>query len=425
MNDLPHCTDSENIVLASLLQNGSRTFEKDLKLHEELFLNRTNKIVFRAIYGLFSAGLDFNLISVTDKIKSLGSLDDVGGIGHLSKIASTYMVGVHEDPCLEILHKKFALRSLIESGTSMLQKAYEGEELTTILDGFDASLSKLSDEKSGCITKQVFGNMMERMEALERGEMTSGLRTGIPTWDKCGGIIRGRQTVIAARPGVGKTSLVEQTIDSIIQQDESVLIFQNDMSPEMMVTRMCCRRAGFSFSKYELGKCSPEEYVRFKDAGKKLNVDNFIIYSPRNLTPSEFVSVVRKEKRKHGIKCVVLDHILSLQVSNRNEGGKDLRENISLASKRLVGCLRETDVAQVIISQLNREGSSGRPKPSQIMQFDGLLHDCDLMLMMWRKDDEPIEPGMPIPVKITVGKNRFGPSPEDELMFDTKTLSFR
>jgi replicative DNA helicase len=263
--------------------------------------------------------------------------------------------------------------------------------------------------------------LTKRLEAMERGEKVQGFPCPLIVWNKAfGGICDGHLYALAARPGLGKTALMEQMVSDYISSNIPVAVFEKDMSPHMLIERMACRASKVSHWNLCNGFVSPKEVALVKTMVGALRETPLCLYNPTNLTPERMSAIVRRDYRVKGIKAVFLDHIQVLDV------GRDKREGLTHASITIRQTTTETGIPHIILAHINRNGAKGRPTPEDIKEFDQLYGDCDGMAILWTDADKTkLEPGQPLPMKSYFAKNRNGPTGEEDILFDGRMMTFR
>lgn len=261
----------------------------------------------------------------------------------------------------------------------------------------------------------------KRLDMLLTGNKEQGFQTPLAAWNRAfGGICPGNLYALAARPGAGKTALMEQIVGAYLMDERPVLVFEKDMSPRMLIERIACRFAKVPYWKLARGlvdRYDVDEIRRFNEALKK---SPLLLYNPTGLTAQKMSSITRREKRVSGIEAVMLDHVGVLTV------GKDLREGLTQASICIRTTTNETDIPHIILAHINRNGSKGRPTPEDIKEFDQLYGDCDGMGILWTDQDKTaLKSGELLAMKIYFAKNRNGPVVEESVLFDGSLMAFR
>jgi len=421
---MPQSNEAEIAVLGAFLTSEDAVADFASRVSKDHFYQRSHGIIFSSIEALHNEGKPADLITVTDHLRTAGKLDEIGGSFYLSRLTVAFPTSAHCEQYVEILDAKYRLRRILESAADVTASIYTGSELAEVLPKLEESVFEIAESrKTENLTTSSVDYFVAEVQRKINGEKVTGMKTGVFEWDRAvGGLVKSRLYVIAARPGDGKTALATQMIRRFCNEKEPVMIFSQDMAPEMFIARAACSEAGFAYSDYEANRLSALSLRTIERAALSLKASPLHIHSPSSLTATEFRSAVRKAKRLHGIKAVFLDHIQLIDT-----GKDELREGLTKASLQIVRSVKDTGIPHVIISQLNREAEkTGRPSPSHIKEFDQLFADCDVMALIYSEvSPATLAPGQMRPMKIYFGKNRYGSQTEEEMLFDGQTLNFR
>lgn len=425
MNDksLPESIEVENAVLCDLLTKHGTCLEDIQNITSDHFSNRSNRIIFDCIHSMLSNNEKVDLVTVTSKLKDLLLLETVGGNGYLSKLSVT-LCSFSALQYFSILDEKRKLRSLISLGDRVSTNSYNSIESKEVLNDIEETIFNLQETTSSdSQTIEVLKSVRNNIELKKSGIKFFGLKTGIYPWDEMlGGLMKARFYVIASRAGKGKTSIIEAMIYEQLVENIPVILFEKDMSLEMFMLRMACRAAKVPFTRYDLGKCTREEYLRIEDKVSFFERSPIYLYSPANLTAKDLKNIIKREKRIHGIQSVFLDHVLNLDLD-----GDQYREGLTKASTKIRDSVQESEIPHVILAQLNR-GADGneRPTPANIKEFDALYADCDVMTMLWSpKNTNEVPLNEMLPINFLVNKNRYGAEFEEPMGFDRQYMTFK
>lgn len=423
MNDkpLPQDKSVESAILGEILLGTESSIECLPMLKSDHFMDYRNQVIFNVINDMVKKSEHVDAVTVASKAKSLSLIDQAGGCAYIAHLP--FESGrLSADKYISILDEKLRLRKIIELASLSESKAYENVDSNNIFNEIEDQLFKLQDvsnsenllEKSSII-------LLENLERKMRGEIVTGIKTGIEAWDRSLGGLNPLFYVLAARGRMGKTAMVSQMISRMLSEKRPVLIFEKDMSAEMFQLRMACSMVNVSFTKYDLGYASKLEYEDVRRGIEFIRKSPLYIYSPSNFNISTFTSIIKKERRVHGVECVFLDHILKIDVGN------DYRTGLTLASGRIRDSVEENKIPHVILAQLNRGSeNTERPNSTHIKEFDALFADCDVMNFLWSdKELLDVPPSEMFPMKLTCGKNRYGSQFEDDIYFDRPLMKFR
>jgi replicative DNA helicase len=320
------------------------------------------------------------------------------------------------------LKDKAALRAIILESNRLQSHAMDktacGAEL---IEAAQKTFNNLATPNVGDnLLPACVSSMDAKLDFMASGKKVLGLETPFSFWNTIfGGLVQGGLYAVAGRPGSGKTAMAEQMIAHFIGQDMPVLVVERDMSPQTLVERISCREAQIPYWKYVRGMLNQAEIEQLRLFAREVGKTHLRLYSPSGLTPEGFCAILRREKRQSGIVACFLDHIQALNV------GKELREGLTRASLEIRQTVTDTGVPTVVLAHLNRNGGRQKPTPEDIKEFDQLYGDCDGMALLWSEQKrEELAPGELLPVKFTTAKNRAGPLPEEDTLFNGAAMSF-
>lgn len=333
----------------------------------------------------------------------------------------------HPSPALakhffEIVNEKLIRRRAYELSKWAVATIEQTDDITGFCANLCARAASL-DARHECenVLGAALDEMNERLSRFERKERIIGHQTPFAVWNKAfGGISKGNLYALAARPGMGKTAMMEQMVYSLSGDMKPVLIFEKDMSPQILVERIACRVCQVPFWRYMRGIVDEEDILALRETIEEIRELPIYLYNPTNLTAEKLSAIARREARTHGIQAVFLDHIQVLSV------GKDLREGLTRASIVLRTLVNETGVPLIALAHINRTGAKGRPSTEDIKEFDQLHGDCDGMAILWTEENRAkLKAGEFLKMKFFAAKNRNGPVGEEGILFDGELMQFR
>ena len=424
---LPSFPDIEAATIAGLIKYGAAAMDStSLLLIPEHYHASDFRSVFRGIRNLIANGQPttqeaIGAILTTHGI-TLGD-DTWNRIGEAECMATHFAHYVQrlEDCRRSRLAIEAAMWTLDEGlGIADRDKHWSVDEF---ISGLEQRVFDIAERKG---VESVTGYAIEEMKAMiavrRTGEYAGGIQTGIAPWDSVlGGIFDSRLYAVVARPGRGKTALLEEIAAQMVNDGHNIVVFQKDMPRSRFIGRIACRLAGQSFYRFERGLLTSAELDAVEGIVDAMTAweDRFHIYDPVRLTASEIHSIVRREKRRRGIKAWFLDYMQLLDV------GDDPRIGLTEASKELKRTINETGVPGIVFAQLNREGANGRPTAANIKEFDQLHADAGAVICLWTTTDPAtLQIHEPMRVEFTIDKNNFGPVSDEAVMFDRQLMKF-
>jgi replicative DNA helicase len=421
-----HSSEGEVWILSGLLTGGRTYLDEYLsRLNLNHFYSRFNQIVFNTIVDLYETSSAVDAVTVSQKLRDRGQLEDLGGDYFVHKLAASAPTTANADYWISILDGKKLLRESVELFSWADREIRTAEDIPAFISDLESKVLNLKKtEDGGNLLIPSSDAALLRNEKILGGVKNFGIECGLPPIDSTlGGLCPAQLLYVCARAGKGKTAMLEQIFENLLSQERPILVFQRDMPVDIMIERMACRAASVSYFVYRRGVSLREENLRVKHEFEKLKrlQDKLIIRSPFRLTAQDLLSIVRKDKNKYGVEAVFLDHIQNIDIQE-----KDFREGLTRASSTIRRSAQDSNLPHVIIAQLNREAQEGRPKASHVKEFDGAYADCDAMVMLWStRSQTEIGPGEYLPVKFTFVKNRHGPETEEEMLFDGSLMKFK
>ena len=322
------------------------------------------------------------------------------------------------------LVEQLSLRRLHGLQTWLAGQFGPGADPLEIMQGIGARLAEAepqadaSDHALPAVCDVIIKEIDDRNAGLE----PRVLRTPIEVWDDAfGGLPAGAYLGLGGRPGSGKSSLMEQIIFHLIQDEIPVLLFEKDMSLKMLVLRLACRACGVPYWKISKDRASRTERDIVRETVAFFPKTKLRLQNPANLSADKFAAIVRREKRLHGIQAVFLDQIHHLDI-----GKADTVDGLTRASMRVKASAHENDIPHVVLFAVNRNAPQGtRPKPEHVKGFDQLLSDVDGMAMLWTEEDKTKLPkGQKLKMFFYAAKNRAGAETEEPTWFDGPMLTF-
>lgn len=431
---MPQDSTAEETVLSALMTDPEESFPKlEGVVTPQHFYRRSHRILYEVAVGMWKKGEPVEVQSLCAHLKDSGRLEECGGIYGVNKIAGAFVTSANLDFYIERLGTMARARRLIEIGTWMIHSAHEQPDASDMaLAEAESRLASAAENQSSAdnLTEQALGFVQKEVAHRREGKRVVGILTGVDFIDRAlGGLVNGRMTAIAARPGYGKTSLVEQMVAAMLAQDRPALVFERDMSVDAFLTRMACRCAGVSYRHFLLGKPTKDELALVEAEAKRLaDPKRLVLLNPPRLTGEDFKALVRRYHRSHGIQAVFLDHFQTMDATK----DEDLRIALTKASSAIKNSMLATNLPHVVIAHLNRNADDGRPRAGHIKECDGLFADSDTVILLWNRAKSG-EKGSGVAgdgkkhlkdVIATFDKNRHGLCGDEYCSFDTKLCQF-
>lgn len=407
----PHSDEAEKSVLGALLIDKDAIVEVAEMLRGEMFYSRANGLIFETMMELYDERDPIDVLTVADALKKKKELTKVGGRAYLSSLSNEVPVTSHVSKYAQIIREKYVKRQMINVGASMSEWAFEEEmALEEVLDKAEQevfSLSQKNIKKSFTPVKEALAESFDRLDEIHKA--SDGLR-GVPTGfkdidDALAGMQPSNLIILAARPGVGKTTLATNIAQYVaVEKKMPVGYFSLEMSNLEMVDRMLVAQASIDAWKMKTGNLKDDDFAKLSEAMGVLADSPLYIDDKPGQTILEMRTKARRLHAQVGLKLIVVDY-LQLVVG----GGKyDSRvQEVALISQGLKNLARELKVPVLAMSQLNRAVESRGikiPQLADLRESGSIEQDADVVSFLYKPDDENLED-----YRLSISKHRNGP----------------
>ncbi|RVU71501.1 MULTISPECIES: replicative DNA helicase [Lactobacillus] len=435
---IPHDSDAEKAVLGAIFIDPEAVAEADAVVQPEDFYERANRYIFQAMLDLSDRGDVIDPLTLQDELTKKNQLEDIGGIAYVSQLAISTPTAEHVTYYAQIVHRKAMLRRLIAASQNIINNAMEGsDDVTDILDDAESEIMNVSSENNTGgfrAIKEIVNSAVEDINNIPQdGNMVTGLPTGFSELDKMTtGFHDDELIIVAARPGVGKTSFALNVAQYVgLHTDNTVAMFSLEMSGEQLVQRMLASEGLIDSQHLRTGQLDENEWRKLIVASGSLANTSIYIDDTPGIKMSEIRAKSRrlaKEKGKLGL--IVIDY-LQLIEGPRSESRQ---QEVSAISRQLKKLAKELHVPVIALSQLSRsveQRQDKRPVLSDIRESGSIEQDADIVSFLYRddyyRDEEDGESGDDDgeveaeddngEVEVIIEKNRSGSRGTVKLMF--------
>ncbi|WP_240488744.1 replicative DNA helicase [Labilithrix luteola] len=455
----PNDLDAEAAVLSAVMLDPS-ALDKVTDLKPEYFYSEAHRRIFEACVELRAGGHPVDVLQVGSWLRDRQRLAQVGGTGYLTEILDAAPVVANVAAYGRTIHEKYRIRQLILACQKVTAQGYvDYGEAQSFIDGAEQAIyniartaSKQSVEKLLDVMKKSFKRLND---AVSRGDRITGVSTGFDRFDaKTAGLHEGDLTIIAARPGMGKTSFVLNLAANVaapkkreVDGDPSqtweepgvgAVVFSLEMPREQLANRLVCCEARVDVSKMRTGFLSPQDWSKLTQAASFLGTLPIWIDDSPGLTLIELRAKVRRlqsefdqyddqGRKTRKIGCVIVDY---LQLMKGRDGVQSREQEISEISRGLKGLAKELEVPVLALSQLNRaveqrSEKSKRPLISDLRESGAIEQDADNIIFIYRDDyynkEDSAEPNV---AELIIAKQRNGPTGTAKVRFDKQWTRF-
>ncbi|MEN8233458.1 MAG: replicative DNA helicase [Actinomycetota bacterium] len=391
----PHSIEAEESVLGAVLLSADAANIALEKLHAEDFYRPAHQQVFEVVQTLFDANEPIDAVTVSEGLRRDGTLERVGGVGFLTRLIDTVPTTSNVDYYAGIVEEHALRRRLMRVGGAIGGIATEMKEpISDVLDRAEQEVFQVAERRVGeglAPIDPLLGPAIEKAEELQRlGSEVTGLPTGFRDLDrKLAGLHPTNLIIIAARPGMGKTSLALNIAQNVAQGGEPVAIFSLEMSREEIVSRMLCSAGRIDSQRLRTGRLSEADFTKLSNAASTLYKKPIYVDDSPGLTVTEIRAKSRRLRRRPGLGLVVVDYLQLMHGTS----GENRQQEIAVISRSLKNLARELEVPIIALSQLNRSLESRedkRPRLGDLRESGAIEQDSDVVLFIYR--DEAYNP---------------------------------
>ncbi|HOK39845.1 MAG TPA: replicative DNA helicase [bacterium] len=434
----PHSIEAEQSVLGAIFIN-ENCIEKiiDYIPSEEYFYKDNHKIIYKTILNLYSEKKAIDALTIAEELEKNGNLEKIGGSVYLVSLADILPSIVNVEEYAKIVRDKAILRELIKVSNEIQNKSYSEElDAERLLQLAELEIFELANKqlRKGYISiNDVLEPLLKKIEDLytKKREVT-GIKTNYTELDKItSGLQPSDLIIIAARPGMGKTSFGLNIAYNVAKQEreqkdkKGVAIFSLEMSDEQVVMRFISHSARLNLKRIRDGSLDQHEWQRLILTIDELSQIPLFIVDRPGISILELQSIARRLKKEQNIQLIVVDYLQLLEVPTKTESRQ---QDISFISRALKNLARELKIPIIALSQLNRSVENRKPPIpmlSDLRESGAIEQDADLVIFIYRDEyyykDESQEKGI---AKLLIEKHRNGPTGMIELAFLKDYASF-
>jgi replicative DNA helicase len=414
--ELPHDLAAEKALLGSLLiDNAGMDEVSDLNLVAEDFYHPQYATIFSAIRDLHIESKPFDLVTVSSKLGDLNKLEKIGGQNALIQLSEDIPSAANIYSYGTLVKQKSIIREIVRTASRVVESGtnFSGD-VQEFLSEVESSFFKLTSQTKGrslmTLKEALFDNLKEfERPDRNKGEI-AGLTTGYPSLDrKLLGLQPGQLIIIAARPGVGKSSLMlHWAISSAKQTGLPVVLYSYEMVTTELSLRILSSESNIDARKFKTKDFNPMDLKNMHRAVQTLSGLPIIINDSGGATLIDIKSQCRKVKAEQGLRMIIIDYLQLMQPHVRKQSREQEIAEISRGLKQLAN---ELGCPIVALSQLNRSSASRtdrRPQLQDLRESGSLEQDADIVCLIHR--DDLVDPNSPKKgiAEVIIAKNRAG-----------------
>src|SRR5213595_1660996 len=390
---LPHNLEAERSVLGAILLHTDAFNLAAEVIYSTDFFRDAHRRIFDKMVKLVERGDAIDLVTLKEELGRSGDLEEVGGPAYITALVDGVPRSMNVEHYARIIKEKATLRNLIFASNKILATAYDAEEdADVILDRAEHAIFAIADDKvrDGFVSlRDLAQSSFETIEKLHaRKELITGVPTGFTDLDdKTSGLQPSDLIIIAARPSMGKTSLVLNIAQHAgTKTAKTVGMFSLEMSKEQLFLRLLTAEARIDAHRLRRGFLGERDWTHLSQAIGTLSEAKIFIDDTPSIGVLEMRAKCRRLAATHDLDLVIIDYIQLMQGRGRFEN-----RTLELASisRSMKGLAKELNVPIVVLSQLSRapeSRSDHRPQLSDLRESGALEQDADVVVFIYRQD---------------------------------------
>lgn len=429
----PQSLDAEKSLLGAVLIDEDIIADIAEAVHANDFYDKQHAVIFGGMMRLYEKHKPVDLLTLTEELKRKDELDTVGGSAYLTELTNYVPSAAHATSYAELVASKAVRRRLIKASADISELGFN-EDTTTqeLLEKAEAELFSVSDQslKQDLVSlESILTESFDRLEELHRNKgQLRGIRTGYRDLDNMtAGLQRSDLIILAARPAMGKTTLVTNLAYNVATiAKQPVLFFSLEMSKEQLVDRMLSDASGVDSWNIRTGNLSDDDFGKISDAMGEMAEAPIYIDDTPGLSVLEMRTKARRKHHEAPLGLIIVDYLQLLQAAGNHQGNRV--QEVSEISRGLKLIARELNVPLIALSQLSRSVETRTPpvpQLSDLRESGSIEQDADIVSFIYRPGYyEPDNPEVQNITDLIIAKHRNGPVGKVQLYFHPERLRF-
>ncbi len=428
----PQNLDAEKSLLGAVLIDEETLADISEHVTPKDFYEKRHAIIYAGMMRLYEKHKPVDLLTLSEELKRKKEIELVGGSAYLTELTNYVPTSAHAEAYAELVAQKAIRRRLIKASGEISELGYD--EVTTtqeLLEKAEAELFSVSDQslKQDLVSiESILTESFDRIEELHRNKGTlRGIQTGYRDLDNMtAGLQRSDLIILAARPAMGKTTLVTNLAYNVATiAKQPVLFFSLEMSKEQLVDRMLADAAGVDAWNIRTGNLSDDDFSKLSEAMGELAEAPIFIDDTPGVSVLEMRTKARRAAHEQPLGLIIVDYLQLMQGSGRDNGNRV--QEVSEISRGLKLIARELNVPVIALSQLSRSVESRSPQIPQLADLresGSIEQDADIVMFIYREAYYNPETERENITDLIISKHRNGPTGKIELYFHPERLRF-
>jgi replicative DNA helicase len=423
---LPQNLEAEQAVLGAIIIENSAINQVMEILIAEDFYKEAHRKIYNAMIELDRDSKPIDLLTLYEYLKGNGNLlEEVGESSYLTYLTEIVPATENVSYYAKLVREKSIVRNLVMAASDIAHRGNEGvTDIDEFIDKAEHTILDIAQNKikpSFYDSRDLAAKALDIIETLHaRKELVTGIPTGFEKLDyMTSGLQPADLVIVAARPGLGKTSLcLNIASHAAIDCDMSVGMFSLEMTKEQLMLRMLSMKAIVSYSNIRSGYIKDEDLEKLVRAAEEFSRAKMYIDDTPAISVLEIRAKARRQKREKGLDLIIVDYLQLMRGTRRTETREREIAEISGSLKALA---KELSLPVIAVSQLSRQTearSDRRPQLADLRESGAIEQDADLVLFIHRADAYRKTPEEKDGIaELIIGKQRNGPTGTVKLTF--------
>lgn len=428
----PHSEDAERSVLGAMMIDSNALLDVLELLSPGDFYNQKHKEIFDSALDLNRRFMSVDMITVTDELRSRGTLSMVGGPSYVASLTAEVPSTANAVSYAEIIREKSMLRQLIKASSFIMDESFDGksnaQDVLAYAEKEILGISKSAQKKDVIPLKDVLWENLNEIDELAGADGSiTGLTTGFADLDmRTSGLQKSDLIIVAARPSMGKTSFALNIAqNAALKSNANVLIFSLEMSTAQIGQRMLSMEACIELSELRRGNLSRTDWEDLNLAVDRLSKSGIYIDDTPGISISEMKNKCRRIQAERSLDLIIVDYLQLMSIKGYSEGRQ---LEVSTLSRMLKQLAREMECPVIVLSQLSRaveQRQDHRPQLSDLRESGAIEQDADVVMFLYRDEYyNPETTEKPNTCEIIISKQRNGPTGSLDLAWLSKYTKF-
>ncbi|MGX7592812.1 replicative DNA helicase [Candidatus Karelsulcia muelleri] len=436
----PQALNLEEAVIGGILIDPNCLDEIIDIISPDIFYKDKHKEIIKVIIKLYNSSEPIDIYTVSNELKKNSKLELVGGDFYLTQLTQRIASPAHIEFHSQIIKNKFILRKLIETSYEIIKLSYEEKsDVFKLLDYAERRLFEINNKTNIKDNTKSINDLLNN--TIKNIKDNKGKLSGIPSGFKgldqvtCGWQ-KSELTILAARPGMGKTSFaLSMARNIVINFKIPTLILSLEMSSAQLVTRLISSETGIPSERLKMSDLSKLEWDLVKRKIKVLGESPLFIDDTHHLSIFELRAKCRREILRNKIKLVIIDYLQLMNYGKLENQNLQREQEVSYISRNLKAISKEFNIPIIALSQLSRaveiRGGRKRPILSDLRESGALEQDADIVAFIYRPEyygftnwDTGNREECQGEAEIIIAKNRNGKIDNIRMKFSNEKIKF-